>query len=108
MEIGIVLGAASVSVIPPLVVLMIVFRISKEMTEGIFNRFFKVLKIAFLVIIAEGVLFPLALAFGIVYLALPVFISLTSYTFLALAFIVLYFDWRREPVADLHSTRHSS
>ena len=108
MEIGFLLGGASISVIPPLIVLVIVFRISKEMTQGIFERFFKLLELAFSVIMAEGIAFSLALAYGISsppnpapLLALPVFMSLTSYTLLALAFVLLYIDWRREPVAGL-------
>jgi chromate transport protein ChrA len=102
MESLVVLMASVVTVVPPLVVLAIVFRIAKEMKEGMFKRFFRALELAFLLITAQALVMPLALN-GIAPLALPVFTSLASYVLLALAFVLLYTDWGREPVAGLDS-----
>jgi len=104
MESLVILVASIVTVVPPLVVLAIIFRIAKEMKDGMFSRFFRVLEVAFVLITAQAILMPLALN-GITSFALPVFISLASYAFLASAFTLLYADWRREPIAGLDSTR---
>ena len=61
MESLVILMASIVTVVPPLVVLAIIFRIAKEMKHGMFSRFFKVLEVAFVLITAQAILMPLAL-----------------------------------------------
>jgi hypothetical protein len=68
-----------------------------------FNRFFNVLKVAFLFPIFGRTLVTLDFAFGIetynsTVSDLQLFTSFVTSTLLALAFIILYIDWRREPV----------
>jgi hypothetical protein len=88
-----------------LVVLAVVFRISEEMKVGMFRRFLNILKIAFLFPVFGRTIVALDFAYGILqwYGVQVSYVQLltnfVTSTFLAAAFLVLCYDWSREPIA---------
>jgi hypothetical protein len=100
--------ASGITVIMAVIACIVVFQISREMRSGVFNRFFNVLKVTFLFPAFGGTLATLDFALGIEPYRLVVsggqfgnVLDVTDFvtsTLLALAFLILYVDWSREPV----------
>lgn len=88
-----------------------VFRISQEMQTSMFKRFFSALKVAFLSSIFERTMVTLDFAYapmqkyGIQISDVQLLTNLATSSLLALAFITLYVDWRREPVCGSPQTQ---
>lgn len=86
------------------VVLAIVFRVSQEGRGDIFKRSFNLLKAAFLFPAFGRTIVALDYA-GLEVGSVPVsdvqlFTNFVTSRLLAIAFTILYVDWRREPVSD--------
>ena len=99
---------ASITMVLAIVVLAIVFRVSQEVKEGFFRRFFKFLEIAFLFLVFGRTVVTLDFAYGIETYGFTIsdVQLLTAFvvsSLLALAFIVLYFDWSKDAVAGWNS-----
>jgi hypothetical protein len=106
---------SSITVIMAVIVFVVVFQVSRELRSRMFNRFFSVLKVGFLFPVVGRTLATLDFALGIEPYRFIVsgvqfgnVLDVTKFvtsTLLALAFAILYIDWRREPVCGSLQTQ---
>ena len=98
--------AASFTVVTAVIVLVIVALISKAMKRSFFDRFFRVLQLAFLfpvfgrTIVALDYAYGFLQGYGVQLTDVDLVTNFVTSSLLAVAFITLYFDWSEEPIVD--------